>query len=63
MQKASRPNGRPREEMSAKKLGKRVLALKAKGLSFGAVGKRMGFSRQRAHAIYTRILAEQRKAA
>ena len=51
--------GRPRELMSKKRIGKRVRTLRKAGLSFGQIGKALGVSRQRAHSIYQRVLAEQ----
>ncbi len=56
----TKPAGRPRESMTQKALGKRVMALKAKGLNFSQIGKRLKFTRQRAHAIHTRCVAEGR---
>ena len=52
--------GRPREAMRQKPYGKRVLALRAKGLSFSQIGEKLNFSPQRAHAIHTRCMAEGR---
>jgi len=50
--------GRPREVMSKKRIGKRVRTLRKAGLSFGKIGRALSISRQRAHWIYRRVLAE-----
>jgi len=52
------PVGRPREVMSKKRIGKRVRTLRKAGLSFGKIGRALSISRQRAHWIYRRVLAE-----
>lgn len=52
--------GRPRETMLEKPMGKRVLALRAKEMSFSQIGKKLKISKQRAQSIHARCLAEQR---
>ena len=54
-----RPAGRPRENMSAKRIGKRVAALRKRGLSFGEIGKRLGVTRQYVFQVHHRVIAEQ----
>ncbi len=56
----SKKMGRPVERISKKPLGKRVGALRRKGLTYREIGAILGFSKQRAHHICQRILAEQR---
>jgi len=54
-----RPPGRPRENMSAKTIGRRVARLRGKGMTFGQIGKKLGVSRQYAFQVHHRVLAEQ----
>lgn len=58
----TKPAGRPLETMSTKPMGKRVMALKAKGLSFSQIGVKLGISKQRAHQIAIRIHNERLRA-
>ncbi len=53
------PSGRPTESMREKPIGKTVMALRAKGLNFTQIGARIGRTRQHAHQIHTRCVAEQ----
>jgi len=50
--------GRPRETMLEKPMGKRVLSLRAKGLSFSQIGGKLKVSKQRAQSIYARCVGE-----
>lgn len=53
-----KPPGRPVENMSAKPIAKRVMALKAKGLSFSQIGAKLGTTKQWAHYVHTRVCKE-----
>ena len=53
------PPGRPRENLSKKPIAKRVLALKAKGLSFSQIGEKIGATKQWAHYVHSRCIAEK----
>jgi hypothetical protein len=55
---ASRGPGRPRERMLDKHLGKSVLKLHSKGLSYSQIGELLDISKQRAHQVYTRMQRE-----
>lgn len=59
MKAKKRGPGRPREIIGEKAVPRRVMALRAKGLSFGQIAKRIGFSKARAQQIHSRVLAEQ----
>lgn len=54
-----RTRGRPRELASKKPKTKQVVRLRHNGLSFGAIGKKMGFSKQYAMQLYERFVEEQ----
>jgi len=59
MQNTKPRRGRPRECMSKKPRGRKVAALRKKGLSFSQIGAALGIHKQHAHQIHKRILQEQ----
>ncbi len=53
-----RGRGRPRERISQKPLGRNVVKLRRKGLSFSQIGEQLGIHKQHAHQVYKRVQAE-----